>query len=70
MIAQVVIAKRAGLPLIEHTCRKDGSPNPSNKFMAFVLRVPQIRQLHKIFRRALDFGWTFGTPWTEFSRVQ
>ena len=69
MIAQVVIGKhneRAGLPLIEHTCRKDGSPNLSNKFMAFVPGVPQIRQLHEIFRHAFDFGWAWGLIPLEF----
>ena len=49
MIAQKVIAKhneRAGLPLIEHTCRTDGStPIPSNKIMVFVPGAAQIHQL-------------------------
>ena len=51
-IAQVIIAKhikRAGLPLVQHTSRKDGTPNPSNKIMVFV-GVPQIKQLHEMLR--------------------
>ena len=55
MVAKVVIAKhieRAGRPLIEHTCRKHGSPNLSNKFMVLVPGVPRLRQLREIFRRA------------------
>ena len=63
MIAQLAIAKhneRAGQPLIEHTHKKDGSHNPSNKFMVFVPGVPQIYQLVEILRRALDFAWTWG----------
>ena len=63
MIAQIVIVKhneRAGKPLIEHTYRTDGSANLSKKFMIFVPGLAQIHQLCEIFRRALDFGWTWG----------
>ena len=48
MIAQIVIAKhseRAGKPLSDHTCKPDGSPNSSNKFMLFLPGVAQIHQL-------------------------
>ena len=56
MIAQLVIAKhreRARMLRIDHSYWTDGSPNQSNKFMVFVPGVPEIRQLHEIFRRAL-----------------
>ena len=62
-IAQVVIArhnKRAGLPLVEHASRKDGSTIPSSKIMVFVPGVRQIRQLHEMLQRAFDSGWTWG----------
>ena len=36
--------------------------------MVFVPGVPQIRQLHEIFRRALDLGWTWGLVPAEFHR--
>ena len=56
MIEQIVIAKhnkRAGKPLIEHSYRSDGSPNPSNKFMIFLPGLAQIHQLCEMIRRAL-----------------
>ena len=63
MIAQIVIAKHdglAGLPLIQHTCRTNGSTNPPYKLMVFVPGLAQIHLPCEITKRAVDFGWTWG----------
>ena len=64
-IAQVVSGRqneRAGLALVEHTSKKDGPTNPSNKIMplVFVSGVPQIRQPYEMLQRTVDLGWTWG----------
>ena len=58
---------RAGQPLVHQTGVRGGDGKPSNKFLAFVPGVPQIRQLHEMLRRALDMGWTWGTDSTGVS---
>ena len=63
MMAQIMISKhneRARRPLIDHIWHRDGFVNPSNKITVFLSGVAEIHQLCEIFRRALDFGWTWG----------
>ena len=62
-MVQVIIGRHnetAGAPFVDRTGLNQPGGDQSDKFLACVPGVPQIRQLHEILRKALDLGSTWG----------